>query len=92
MSMPRKDIIGLPLAWCEGCGKEVPLEDHYAYDGKAWHGRCLRRWLQHQIRALRFRKDKPPELMELELEYEEALRALEGKVEEEEHGRGEEEI
>jgi hypothetical protein len=30
--------------------------------------------------------------MELELEYEEALRALEGKVEEEEHGRGEEEI
>jgi hypothetical protein len=28
-------------ALCAECGKPVPNDDHYAYDGKAYHFRCL---------------------------------------------------
>ena len=68
-----------PRAWCAACGKEVPLDGHYSYEGRAYHLGCLRSLLRRRLAGMLRTKRPSPEQLDEMLELEEALKALEAE-------------
>jgi hypothetical protein len=66
----------VPQGWCAACGKELPLDDWYVYEGRHYHLGCLRAMLKRRHAALLRLKSPRPEQIDEMMELEEDLKAL----------------